>query len=102
VLSASAAPCGVYQPRHPTASPLYRLLQDQFDRTRGVYEDALEHRWGRWRKVVGDVLTRFLDCGVLEPGFARVRCGRSIAFSTRHCQLHVHLTSRSQLDTHAV
>jgi len=71
---ASAALAGVYRPRRPTASPLYRLLQDHFDRFRGVYEDAYEHASGRWRKVVDDVVARFLDCGVLEAGFARVRC----------------------------
>jgi hypothetical protein len=74
VLLATAALAGVYRPRRPTASPLYRLLQDHFDRFRGVYEDAYEHTAGRWRKVVDDVVARFLDCGVLEAGFARVRC----------------------------
>ncbi len=69
-----STPSAVYHPRRPAASPLYRLLQDHFDRFRGVYEDAFEHRWGRWRQVADEVVARFLECGVLEAGFARVRC----------------------------
>jgi hypothetical protein len=87
---ASAALAGVYRPRCPTASPLYRLLQDHFDGCRGVYEDAYEHTAGRWRKVVDDVVARFLAGGVLEAGFARVRCGTCkaeylLAFSCKAC-----------------
>jgi hypothetical protein len=50
------------------------LLQDHFDHFRGVYEDRYEHRAGRWRSVTDEVVGKFLDCGVLEAGFARVRC----------------------------
>ena len=35
---------GVYRPRRPMASPLYRLLAAHFDRFRGVYDDAYEQR----------------------------------------------------------
>jgi hypothetical protein len=56
------------------ASPLYRLLVDHFDAFRGRYEDRFERQYGRWRGVVNDVVARFLECGVLEAGFSRVRC----------------------------
>ncbi len=56
------------------ASPLYRLLVDHFDSFRGQYEDRYERQYGRWRYVIDDVVARFLECGVLEAGFARVRC----------------------------
>ena len=56
------------------ASPLYRLLVDHFDRFHGRYEDHFERQYGRWRAVVAQVVAKFLDCGVLEAGFARVRC----------------------------
>ena len=56
------------------ASPLYRLLVDHFDSFRGRYEDRHERQYGRWRHVIDEVVARFLECGVLEAGFARVRC----------------------------
>lgn len=67
-------PAGVYRPRRPLASPLYRLLSDHFEHFRGRYEDEFERQQGRWRRVVDAVVERFLECGVLEAGFARVRC----------------------------
>lgn len=40
-----------------------------------VYDERFAHRWGPWRRVVPDVVEKFLACGILEHGFARVRCG---------------------------
>jgi hypothetical protein len=73
-LAACTSPVGVYRPRRPLSSPLYRLLTDHFEHFRGQYEDVFEHEYGRWRRVVDTVVGRYLDCGVLEAGFARVRC----------------------------
>ena len=56
------------------ASPLYRLLVDHFDAFRGRYENRFERQYGRWRDVVDEVVARYLECGVLEAGFSRVRC----------------------------
>jgi hypothetical protein len=70
------ATCRLYRPRRPTASPLYRLLHDHFDRFRGVYDDGFEHRWGRWRRVADEVVGKYFECGVLEAGTMRVRCGK--------------------------
>jgi len=72
-LAPCTSPVGVYRPRRPLASPLYRLLSDHFDHFRGQYEDVFEHEYGRWRRVVDTVVGRYLDCGELEAGFARVR-----------------------------
>jgi len=74
ILPACPVPAGVYRPRRPLASPLYRLLSDHFEHFRGRYEDEFERQQGRWRRVVDAVVGRFLECGVLEAGFARVRC----------------------------
>jgi hypothetical protein len=73
-LPACPAPAGVYRPRRPLTSPLYRLLSDHFEHFRGRYEDDFERHQGHWRRVVETVVGRFLECGVLEAGFARVRC----------------------------
>ena len=50
------------------------MLTDHFERFRGRYEDDFEREHGRWRGVVDAVVGRYLDCGVLEAGFVRVRC----------------------------
>lgn len=50
------------------------MLTDPFERVRGRYEDDFEREHGRWRGVVDAVVGRYLDCGVLEAGFVRVRC----------------------------
>jgi hypothetical protein len=39
-----------------------------------VYDDRFASRYGAWRAVVERTLFAFLDCGIEEHGFARVRC----------------------------
>jgi hypothetical protein len=81
------APC-VYQPRRARESALYRLIEDQFEALVHVHEDEFQHRYGRLRRAARRAVERFLDCGVLESGFARVRCERChaeflVAFSCK-------------------
>ena len=40
-----------------------------------MYDERFARRWGYWRPVVGEVVEKFLACGILKHGFARVRCG---------------------------
>ena len=70
----TTTPSGVYKPRRPQASPLYRLFDDHFEEFSTVYDERFSRRWGYWRSVVGDVVDKFLTCGILKHGFARVRC----------------------------
>ena len=65
---------GVYLPRHPKTSPLYGLVEDHFEDFEKVYEERFAAKHGFWRPVVRKVADRFLDCGDLRHGFARVRC----------------------------
>jgi hypothetical protein len=66
---------GLYRPRRPRASPLYRLLEDHFAEFSTVYDERFAHRYGYWRPVIAEVVEKYLACGILEHGFARVRCG---------------------------
>jgi hypothetical protein len=68
-------PTGVYKPRRPQASPLFRLVQDRFEALRIVYDERFAATYGPWRAVMGEVAGKFLACGILDHGFARVRCG---------------------------
>ena len=65
---------GVYKPRCPQASPLFRLVSDQLHRVQSVYDDQFAREYGQWRPVVARVADSFLACGVPELGFARIRC----------------------------
>ena len=63
------------QPRRPQASPLFRLVSDHFRAFHAAYEERFAETYGDWRPVVREVADKFLECGVLDHGFARVRCG---------------------------
>ena len=72
---AEAQRVGVYRPRQSRASPLYRLLDEHFPTFATVYDERFASRCGPWRRVVAEVVEKFLACGILEGGFARVHCG---------------------------
>jgi len=63
-----------YTPRRPEHSPLYRVLADHFDRLEREHEERFERTHGPLRPAARRAAARFLDCGLLEHGFARVRC----------------------------
>ena len=50
------------------------MLTDHFETLTHVHEERYEPTHGPLRPVVTEVVGRFLDCGLLEHGFARVRC----------------------------
>ena len=45
-----------------------------YDEVRGQWEERFERRYGFWRGFVDEQVRRYLDCGLFENGFARVRC----------------------------
>jgi hypothetical protein len=72
--TSARAPAGPYAPRRPQALPLYRVLADHFETLTLVQEERYEPKHGPLRPVDSEVVGRFLDCGLREHGFARVRC----------------------------
>jgi len=101
----AVAPCQadrtVYRPRRPQESPLYRLVEDHFETLVRVHEDEFQPRYGRLRHAARRAAEKFLACGLLERGFARVRCDRCraeflVAFSCKArflCTLHFQRTT---------
>jgi len=63
-----------YRARNPRATPLYRLFEAHFDEVKGQWEERFERRCGFWRGFVDEQVRRYLDCGLYENGFARIRC----------------------------
>ena len=70
----ATCPARAYRSRHPRNSPLYRIVYQYMDEFLGSYEDLFEQRYGSLRPVVRNVLERFMACGELKLGFARIRC----------------------------
>ena len=64
----------LYRPRRPEQTVFYRLVRDHFELIALVHEERFEASDGPLRPVVRKVVNQFLDCGLLENGFARVRC----------------------------
>ncbi len=79
---------GVYRPRHPERTVLYRVLFHHFSRFLSEYESRFEREYGYFRPIVKEVVERYLDCGNPKSGFARIRCSdcteeRLVMFSCR-------------------
>ncbi len=69
--------CGsmqVYRARNPKKSPLWHCADRHYDEFEAVYLEAYQPRYGSLRPIIPEVVHKFLDCGNLERGFARVRC----------------------------
>jgi hypothetical protein len=71
---------GIYRPRHPERTVLYRVLFHHFERFVAEYE-RFEKAYGYFRPIITDVVEKDLDCGnpaVGLPGSAVRAAGRSI------------------------
>jgi ribosomal protein S27E len=66
---------GVYRPRRPERTVLYRVLFHHFERFVAEYE-RFEKAYGYFRPIIKDVVEKYLDCGNPRSGFARIRCPR--------------------------
>jgi hypothetical protein len=54
---------------------MYRLVQAYYADVHGDWEERFEGRYGYWRGSTDRAVGAYLDCGILDNGFARVRCG---------------------------
>jgi hypothetical protein len=64
-----------YRPRRPRRSPLYQILEDHFESFLLCYEERFRNRYGPLRlEIARRTVYKYLDCGILERGFARVVC----------------------------
>ncbi len=78
----------VYRPRRPQASPRFRWVSEQLHRLELVHDERRAREDGPWRPVVAQVADKFLTCGVLEHGFARIRCDTAaVPIDQRHLRI---------------
>ena len=65
---------GVYHPRNPESSSLWLLFNNHFESFVQCYEERFERKYGYLRNVIRNVVEKYLRCGDLKEGFARVKC----------------------------
>jgi hypothetical protein len=63
-----------YRARNPKKSPLWQCAHRHLDAFLDRYPEAYAPQMGTLRPVIPEVVHKFLDCGNLERGFARIRC----------------------------
>ncbi len=63
-----------YQGRKPRDSPLWQIVDRYFAEFLQVYDDRFAATYGPLWTSVRDALEAFRKCGILDWGFARVRC----------------------------
>ena len=64
----------LYRPRNAPATTLYQLLDAYYEDVKAIWEERFEKKYGFWRGFVDQAVARYLDCGVAEAGFARLKC----------------------------
>jgi hypothetical protein len=62
------APAAVYEPRNPRLSSLFALVEDYYEEFERVYDERYHQQYGPWRRVVGEVMRKYLECGDLHRG----------------------------------
>jgi hypothetical protein len=64
----------IYQPRQPKKTKLWQCLHNHFDQFLAEYPEKHEKRFGKLRPVIEEVVGKYIQCGDLTKGFARVVC----------------------------
>jgi hypothetical protein len=64
----------VYRARNPKKSPLWQCAHRHYAEFEDIYQEVYQPRYGILRPIIPEVVHKFLECGDLERGFARIRC----------------------------
>ncbi len=64
---------GVYKRRKPQETSFWKLLDDHFLEFEERYDEFFQKKYGFYRPVISHVVNKYLDCGDLNQGFARVK-----------------------------
>lgn len=63
-----------YARRRPEETPLYRVIYQYHEELAYVWDDVFRERYGCLRDIVIESFQRYLSCGILRHGCARVAC----------------------------
>ncbi len=64
----------IYRHRSPESSPFFKVVSQHFSEFERVYAKKYEAKYGFWRPVIHTSVEKFLKCGDLKEGFARIKC----------------------------
>ncbi len=65
---------GVYKRREPEKSTLYKIVFNYYESYEEIYPERYEKEYGYFRTEVKESIKKYLDCGILEHGMARIYC----------------------------
>jgi hypothetical protein len=69
-----ARPARFYRPRDHAASPFFKIVQQHFPSFEQDYPERFQRTFGYWRPVIRASIDKFIKCGDVKEGFARIRC----------------------------
>ena len=64
----------IYKPRNPKGTGFYSILSEHYDTFLETYNSRFREKYGYFRPVISEAVRKYLDCGILSKGFARVKC----------------------------
>ena len=64
----------IYRRRKPQETSLWKLLNGHFVEFEEVYDELFQKKYGFFRPVISHVVRKYLECGDLHQGFARIKC----------------------------
>ena len=64
----------IYRPRQPQKTGPYRILSEHYDEFKDIYNEKYLRRFGPFRPIIDETVDKYLKCGILKYGFARVKC----------------------------
>jgi hypothetical protein len=65
-----------YKQRNPKESQYYKCVETHYEELENIWEERYQYNYGYWRPQITDVIYKYLDCGDLNCGFARVKCNK--------------------------
>ncbi len=65
---------GEYKRRRPEETALYRLIGENLDTFRSEYNERYGDIYGFYRYEMDEDISKYLKCGILKYGFARIKC----------------------------
>jgi len=64
----------IYKRRNPQTTSLWKLLNCHFVEFEECYDKLFQKKYGFYRLVISRVVRKYLECGDLNQGFARIKC----------------------------
>lgn len=65
---------GIYRRKKPQDTSLWKLLNGHFIEFEEAYDELSQKKYGFYRPVISHVVNKYLQCGDLHQGFARIKC----------------------------